>query len=631
MKKALLLLSFLFSAVVYSATPTIPTECCYDAAAGGDPPPPPVDNPDVYRWYDGDGTATFGQRNYLQVPLDPAYQQGQQGLGCSKFNIAGYIEWKNSGGDWVDANNVPQGSAPFASATFGTSTNRPVEIDVTSVLPFSGLVLRKSGSGANIVLASKENTNTALRPYLEVTLSTGAVQQILPDADSAMVFTSPTTCSGISYGKAATMTLNYAIVLGWNSLPANITSAILKFTVISSSGTINTNVFRAEVPRGDVVLAPPVDPNPEILYYEPFTQRDWWTRNGGTKVPNSQWTHEGGTFITPNSRGLFWADGSGDFLAYGSTATNPRLYPRGTGKIGQGLIVQHKFDRVEAGTEWDPVSIIGRQQQLGIDPAVELDEAWFSYWVKYDSNYANSDRCEGGKAPGLAASNLKCANSGQQANGLCGWSFRMSYKVLCDPNNPVYDYVFIFVYAYHGLMPGHYGQTWGHERSYPTKRLTTPNALLKKGEWHCIEQHVKMNSLSSDPGDITTGSDGIVRVYVNGKLAIERVNAYMRSVAPPQGYGGWRLLSGYPASTYPEAATAPRFVDRFGREAWLQGGTAPSTGSTGTFVPGYTELKIRQGFMSVHHGGVTAFGNEAIARFDEFIISRKRSGCAQGN
>lgn len=66
-------------------------------------------------------------------------------------------------------------------------------------------------------------------------------------------------------------------------------------------------------------------------------------------------------------------------------------------------------------------------------------------------------------------------------------------------------------YAYHAEMKGQYGDFW-----------LWPGALLARNRWYCIEQYVRLNR----PGI----SDGILRVWVDGRLAMERSDIRMRNV-----------------------------------------------------------------------------------------------------
>ena len=69
-------------------------------------------------------------------------------------------------------------------------------------------------------------------------------------------------------------------------------------------------------------------------------------------------------------------------------------------------------------------------------------------------------------------------------------------------------------YAYHAEMKGTYGNHWPWSKD--------GKGLLENNRWYCIEQQAKMNT----PGE----SDGILRAWVDGKLAFEKTNVRMRDV-----------------------------------------------------------------------------------------------------
>jgi len=51
----------------------------------------------------------------------------------------------------------------------------------------------------------------------------------------------------------------------------------------------------------------------------------------------------------------------------------------------------------------------------------------------------------------------------------------------------------------------------------------TPNGLIKKGQWHSIEQQVTMNTRDGKNIKGSSGAkDGIVRGWVDGRLVFEK-------------------------------------------------------------------------------------------------------------
>jgi len=152
----------------------------------------------------------------------------------------------------------------------------------------------------------------------------------------------------------------------------------------------------------------------------------------------------------------------------------------------------------------------------------------------------------------------------------------------------------LYMYAYHGLMPGYYGANWHGNAS----------ALLKLEEWHCVEQFVKVNT----PGK----ADGITQLYVNGNLALDKQNVYLRAKKPePEGYGDWRIVT----AARPAPAGKRVITDSFGRKFWFAGRSLES------------DLGIQMARMVVHNGGVTPPGKTAQMWLDDIKVSHRRAGC----
>lgn len=547
-------------------------------------------NADMFRPYDGDGTTPIGTYS------------SQQGMTCAYYNTAGSLKWENKGGDWLDANGQKQGGTPHAKARFAVSASPAVILmDVTGLKGEKGIVLRQVG-GSAVRIGMREGANP---PLLSVTLPDGSVTDLPAYADVNLVWSDRIAqqCAEWAGGSSPSATLSHALVMAFD-IPPDAVSAVLKVTVMSAVGAGELQAFALRAPSWPTEAVIPYVPaaDPGTIYHEPWDRpggarpMDWWAR-AASPAPDAGWTHDGGLFPSPSSKAAYWANG--DTTPVPAHDGNGILIQRGTGYLGSGLTWTNSPTRLAHGVSWSKVKI---SKLAGYEP----DEAWLTYMVRFQ-NWDSFAKCEGGKLPGLSGRTDYCAGSATTANGLCGWSIRMSYKMQCDPNNPAWGYVIPYAYAYHGLMPGYYGNAWE----------LAPAGRVKMGEWACIEQHVKVNT----PGVI----DGEIDVYINGRQVLRKTDLYLRGVEPPQGYGHWLL-----ASQFPVAAGAATYTDVVGRTLWHNLGRS----ATGMVNPVYvdSQLGIDSVYMAIHNGGVTPVGFRpdgqiSQAWMDEMRVSHQRAGC----
>lgn len=536
---------------------------------------------DVWDLYDGNGTTPQG------IFTD------QGGVTCAHFNAAAHIPWKNLGGDWVDAAGVAQGDKPFSRGAYARNLSgvQTVEMDVTKLMNADGIILRNDGDRV-VRIGSRESTTP---PLLVLTMSDGSRVTRRATADASLPFIKKGMCQSTPTGKGATITLGIsAAVMSFGALPPGAVKASLKLSVVSSYGSGYIETFAMTAPRAVATAAnarvAPIANDPGVYYYESWETDDWWTRTGTTARPTAQWVQDGGRFNYPSQGGLWIADGSTELVPAQGTNGAVQL-SRGSGAKGRGLMIAYHPTLLGYGVDMSRVILRNViDDRSGTDP----DEAWLTYMVKYGKDFYGFANCEGGKAPGLSGPASLCGGSGSPANGYCGWALRQSYRLICDKSNPAFGSVVLFMYAYHGLMNGYYGQNW----------FGGAQALLAHEKWHCIEQHVKVNT----PGV----ADGVAELYVNGKLAIERRNVYLRAVKPePEGYGDWKLIT----RTRPAPPNRRVITDNFGRSFWFAGTKLDS------------DLGIQMARMVVHNGGVTPPGKTAQMWLDEIKVSHRRVGC----
>ena len=141
------------------------------------------------------------------------------------------------------------------------------------------------------------------------------------------------------------------------------------------------------------------------------------------------------------------------------------------------------------------------KKQFGEEP----EEIYFRYYLRFADDW---NPVRGGKLPGIAGTYGRAGWGGRRVNGRDGWSARGLFGGQRNGRTP------IGFYCYHADMRGRYGSHWVWEKD----RL----GYLENNRWYCIEQYAKMNT----PGR----NDGILRGWVDGRLAFEKRDIRMRDV-----------------------------------------------------------------------------------------------------
>jgi chitodextrinase len=207
----------------------------------------------------------------------------------------------------------------------------------------------------------------------------------------------------------------------------------------------------------------------DVLYYEGFSSTNWGDR----------WdmADEGGN-TTMNANGF---DGNclNIFLKQGSY-----------GASGSGNTAMSTFLKSFSGV-----------QSLH-------EELYFRYYIYIDPNF---DFSQGGKIPGMASHALYGA--GSHPNGDDGWTARYMWN----------SYGELYLYGY---FPGEGG--WGTNIycDYTGKR-----ARLERGKWHCIEQYIKLNSVTGSTGN----ADGKCYTWLDGTLSMKEDDIVYRTVVNDAG------------------------------------------------------------------------------------------------
>jgi hypothetical protein len=141
----------------------------------------------------------------------------------------------------------------------------------------------------------------------------------------------------------------------------------------------------------------------------------------------------------------------------------------------------------------------------------EPEEVYFRYYLRFGDTW--NPVVTGGKLPGLSGTYNRAGWGGRHADGTNGWSARGAFFQQ-NRDEPLFStFRPIGSYLYH-VKGGKYGSVLGWNLG--------PTGMLEKNRWYSIEQYVKLNQ----PGE----SDGVLRAWVDGKLAYEKTDVVYRTV-----------------------------------------------------------------------------------------------------
>lgn len=140
------------------------------------------------------------------------------------------------------------------------------------------------------------------------------------------------------------------------------------------------------------------------------------------------------------------------------------------------------------------------KKMLGEEP----EEVYFRYHIRLGDDWTV---LHGGKMPGFGGTYGRAGWGGRPVKGELGWSARGHFNTVRDGLTP-----FGF-YCYHADMKGKYGNVWPWEKD--------KGGWLERNRWYAIEQYCRMNT----PGE----RDGVLRAWVDGRLAFEKTDIRMRT------------------------------------------------------------------------------------------------------
>ncbi len=410
------------------------------------------------------------------------------------YNRAGLLRWKNYMGDWRDAKNKPQGDIPFAlAAVIDDEKGKYVEWDVSNLVrawiegeyPNQGMFLRAVQRGGTIVFCSREHPQREHRPRLVVKGERSSLT-LSPRVDTFLdksTYRSQGSSQVLKVSGDPHHTL-LRFALDRKKIGA-LSSATLRLYTTKQYGPAYIGVFRCAQghdlpPSGPVVgLAAKytadkgIRSDADVIFFTDFESEKWadeWTGAAHLKVIDT-----------------VDADPQRKFESLQEKALRVKIAKGSTG----ALSTTYKF-----------------KSETGEEP----EEIFFRYYLRLANDWHQT--VQGGKLPGISGTYGVAGWGGRKSDGTDGWSARGAFQLTIPDGNPLAGLTPIGTYCYHADMKGQYGDIWPWLNGY--------RGFLENNRWYSIEQYLKLNT----PGK----KDGIIRAWVDGRLAFEKTDIRFRHV-----------------------------------------------------------------------------------------------------
>ncbi len=440
------------------------------------------------------------------------------------YNRAAQLAWDNYMGDWWDANDVAQGDTPYATTTLvDDDTPAYVEWDVSALVqawvdgayPNKGLLIRRVSGSGSFNFYSREHPVSSQRPEL-VVVTSGGTDTLSPEAD---VYLDPSTyqCLGDSDTLRISDSRNTLLRFDLSAVSpgASITGATLRLYTYAEYGgsALDAGVFRCD--QGHDL--PPSEPIFGLAAQYPHDQ-------GIASHPD---VHLFSDFETLGW-GDDWTFGSDD-----STLSTVLSDPARQFEALQGMAL--RVELTEGGHYGMSVSF-DFADEIGYEP----EEIYFRYYLRFGDDW---ETVYGGKMPGISGTYGRAGWGGRPSDGTNGWSARGSFSVMPPSGNPLGETVPMGHYVYHADMDGTYGDIDLWQQDY--------GGYFDKNRWYCVEQYLRMNT----PGQ----NDGVLRSWVDGRLAYERTNWRWRDVDSLKIERVW--MNVYHGGTLPAAQDSHLYID----------------------------------------------------------------------
>lgn len=427
-----------------------------------------------------------------------ALYDGWDGATCDFFNNGARLRWKTRGGDFLDSAGKPRGDRPFAeNYVQATGQVQSIQWDVTSLVrgwvrgdfPNAGLVLALvpgKPRSDTAVFVSREVPAADVRPQLVVRLADGKETTLPAIADTELNCSTVTSLGAnadIKVGGDRSGALQFDVT----SLRVDdVARATLKITAAAHQYGNNTvGVYRVDAPvhpasgKAEQGLAAAykgdrgIEKNPDVLLADGFESAGW----------RSNWTDISLTSTIDRIE----RDDALRFAPLAGHAVRVTI-PK---KYNQGMDMSYAL-----------------RDRSGIEP----EAIYMRYYLRFADDWDPGE--DGGKLPGPSGTYGKAGWGGRKADPTQGWSMRGQFHRAMSPQNPFSGRVAIGTYAYHAGGDDLWGDHWDWMRD--------GLGLLERNRWYCIEQYFRVNTLGK--------RDGVMRAWIDGKLAFEKTDVRVRDV-----------------------------------------------------------------------------------------------------
>lgn len=429
-----------------------------------------------------------------QVPTDDlsgrlSLYEGERGTACSDF-LGEILPWQHRGGDWRDASGVMHGTSAYAVSRVGAQATI---WDVSKLIrrwgaggQTKGIFFLRPVAGSDSGYAkfhSREATSVTDRPMLVLEFAGGRKEFVKPTADTHL---DCSTYTSLGRNETLVVSSQHSALLEFD-LPdsarsPDLNGARLVLSSAGSGGKLDIAVFETAVPafpnepmQQGIAAAYPndkgIERNSDVIFATGFEEGSSW---------RSRWSKV--------------SSGMTEDVQVVSDDPVFRFRPM----LGAALRVNLK-----KGTN------LGSDLRLYLkDHGGEPDELYFRYYLRFAGDW-NPDLTSG-KMPGMAGTYGQSGWGGRRTDGSDGWSMRGAFLRVFPEDHPMHGLTQLATYAYHADMKGYYGDLW-----------SWPSVLLDRNRWYCVEQYVRLNR----PG----AADGIMRVWLDGRLAMDRTDVRMRN------------------------------------------------------------------------------------------------------
>lgn len=495
-----------------------------------------------------------------------AYDWRDYGATATHVDRSSGWVWQHIGGDWIDRAGVAQGSAHWltwpANTVSGITAVNRYSVDVTELVKavhqirtWNALILKSVGVSRSIAGAKH-----AAAPVINVVYADGTT-----DALACLYSTRITTSTSYVGSNSPTHTL--PAVLEFEKPTKEVTSATLLITVTShpsGKATITGNLLDPPVndhpvESGVAANAGPLDAGlnnqPSIIgqhrYLDGSNRSEFIASNGLNIYAERDydpfiWGRGEHDFTKLPHRDLGkWIAAGSNFQVVDSKYSGEGFTPLAPG-LGALRVTMPATDAKDgsvvgySGTTASIAKIYLPEPEFG-----RLDRIFVRYYVRWgeplDNSFANRYQVRqgptsspvwtdmGGKFGITPSHETTDGGVSGTSGGGYGWQMRLSWS---DRNPelgpPTGGATTLGVHTYDFGLHNPVGYRYGDgKKPHMLGQQGGLGGVMWPGRWYCIEMMVDLNSLlPTAPGYLP---DGSVKVWVDGRLALDMPNMVMRT------------------------------------------------------------------------------------------------------